>query len=403
MHAREINFFDPELARDPYPAYEALQRDAPALWSDQLYGWVITRHEDCAALLRDRRMSSARMPRLFAMLYGQTPIDPASVTYEHHTRTMLFADPPEHTRLRATMARAFTPRALAAYREPIARTVAHALDTFTAGTAGDAQTGFARPISGAVIAEIMGVPAADRAQVAAWTAAAIGFLRGAAGGPELQAAVEQALRQFLAYVEGLIAERREHPREDLISFLVEAHEQERLSDWELSNQTVQLIAAGQFTIDETIGMSILTLLEHPDQLARLKASPELWEGAVEECVRHTTPAQAIHRIVAEPVELHGETLRAGDLVYLFLGAANSDARVFPEPRRFDVARPEASRHLGFAVGPHFCLGASLARIELHTALRGFFERLPDVRLAGAPAPLPAGIFARALLSLPLAW
>ena len=403
MHAREINFFDPALASDPFPAFEALQRDAPALWSDALYGWVITRHEDCSALLRDRRMSSARMPRLFAMLYGQTPIDPASVTYEHHTKTMLFADPPEHGRLRATMARAFTPRALEAYREPIARTVARALDEFAAGGGGDVVTGYARPISGAVIAEIMGVPAADRAQVSAWTAAAIGFLRGAAGGPELLAAVEDALRRFLDYAQGLIEDRRKSPREDLISFLVEAHEQERLSDWELSNQTVQLIAAGQFTIEETIGMSVLTLLEHPDQLDRLKADPALWETAVDECARFTTPAQVIHRIAAEPVELHGQTLRAGDLVYLFLSAANSDARIFPEPRRLDVGRAEASRHLGFAAGPHFCLGASLARLELRAALRSFFERLPAVRLAGPPVPLPAGVFARALLSLPVAW
>lgn len=401
--APEINFFDPELARDASALFQRLQDERPAYWSSQLHGWVITRHADCVALLRDRRLSSARMPRLFAMLYGQTPIDPASVTYEHHTRTMLFADGAEHTRLRSTMARAFTPRALAAYREPLARVVARRLDAIAGAGRCDAQAEYARPLAGAMIDELMGVPESDRPQVNAWTQTAIGFLRGAAGGAALVAAVEDTLRSFVAYVEGLIAERRARPREDLISFLIEGHEQGLLSDWELAHQIVQLTAAGRFTIDETIGMTIATLLQDPAAPGRLRAAPELWPNAIEECTRYTTPTQAIHRVVAEPVELHGSTLAPGDLLYLFLGPANRDPRVFADPHVLDIARAEASRHIAYAGGPHFCLGATLARMELETAVRAIFERFPTLRLERPPETLQAGVFVRALQSLPLAW
>ncbi len=314
---------------------------------------------------------------------------------------MLVADPPDHTRLRTLVQKAFTPRMVERLRPRIETLVEEALNA--AGERGgmDLVADLAYPLPVTVIAELLGVPVEDRAAFRRWSDALVGALDPVA--PANRRGAVLAARDALhAYLRQVIAERRADPRDDLISRLVEAEEQgDRLSGPELLAMGVLLLVAGHETTVNLISNGVNALLNHPDQLARLHREPELIEPAVEELLRYDSPVQLTGRVALEALELGGQRVEPGQMVTLMLGAANRDPRVFADPGRLDLGR-DPNPHLAFGRGIHFCLGAPLARLEGQIAIGALIRRFPGLRLAGVPERRPT-VTLRGFVSLPLAW
>lgn len=314
-------------------------------------------------------------------------------------RNLLSLDPPDHTRLRRLVQPSFMPRALEALRPRIQAIADELLDAVESAAAERGETApnrsldlveaYAYPLPMMVISEMLGVPREDRPQIRAWSEA---FLQSQAP----TETTRRVLVDFSAYLRDLFARKRRLPADDLTSQLVLAEEEgDTLSDEELLSMIFILIVAGHVTTVHLIGNAVLALLNHPDQLARLKANPELVKGAVEETLRFWGPVEmASPRYAREVLSLGNETIAQGQVVFPVLAAANRDPERFPDPDRFDIARPDASRHIAFGKGVHLCLGAPLARIEGQVALGTLLRRLPDLRLAEpmAAAPLHPSLF-----------
>ncbi len=314
---------------------------------------------------------------------------------------MLVVDPPDHTRLRTLVQKAFTPRVVERLRPRIEALVKEALDEAEARGSMDLVADLAYPLPVTVIAELLGVPVEDRSAFRRWSDALVGALDPVAL-TDRRSAVLAARDALHAYLERVVAERRAAPRDDLISRLVEAEEQgDRLSGPELLAMGVLLLVAGHETTVNLIGNGINALLAHPDQLARLRDEPELIEPAVEELLRYDSPVQLTGRVALEELELGGRRVEPGQMLMLLLGAANRDPRVFAEPERLDLGR-DPNPHLAFGRGIHFCLGAPLARLEGQIAIRELVRRFPTLRLAGTPERRPT-VTLRGFASLPLTW
>ena len=390
----EFNLLLPEVHDDPYPLYRRLREHDPVHQSP-LGFWVLTRHADVAALLRDPRMSSdprnaVRVRELQASLPDQWREAPS----------MLFLDPPDHTRLRRLVNKAFTPAAVERLRPRVEQLVGDALDRAAAAGGMDLVAELAYPLPITIICELFAVPPADRQQFRAWSSALVYLLDPVLATDALERAVDarQALR---AYVGALVAERRARRGPDLLSALVAAEDDGgRLSEQELVSMCLLLLIAGHETTVNLIANGALALLRHPDQWARLVASPALAGGAVEELLRYDSPVQLTSRSALADVEVAGRHVRQGDELLLLLGAANRDPEQFPDPDRLDLER-QGVRHLAFGGGAHFCLGAPLARLEARVALAALATRLPGLRLAGEPRRRDT-ITLRGLQRLPVA-
>ncbi|WP_224282501.1 cytochrome P450 [Streptomyces sp. LS1784] len=370
--------YTPEARRDPYPLYARMRRESPVHRSAQGI-WHLTRYTDVDAALGDLRLSNDRdrMTRALGGLGGN--LKALSRLTNRLGRVMTNTDPPDHARLRKLANRAFTARRVEALRDGIQATVDQLIDeAVAAGPTMDLIEAIASPLPLSVVCELFGIPPEDRPQVKTWFRR-LGNLT--AGIEQAEAAVDQ----YEEYLSGLIRQRRSEPGDDLISALVatQAHD-DRLTDSELLSTCFVLITAGDETTANLIGNGVLALLRHPDQLARLREDPALIRTAVEELARYDTPTQSIVRVVAEDVEIGGQLLREGELVYPFLAAANRDPDRFEDPDRLDLARPR-NRHLSFGTGPHFCLGGPLARLQTEVAVGTLVRRLPHLRLADEAA------------------
>ncbi|WP_331744575.1 cytochrome P450 [Kitasatospora sp. NBC_01300] len=389
--------YTPEARRDPYPFYARMRRESPVHRSAQGI-WYLTRYADIDAALGDLRLSNDRdrMTRALSGLGGN--LKALSRLTDRLGRVMTNTDPPDHARLRKLVNRAFTARRVEALRDGIQAVVDDLIDRAVAqGPAMDFIEAVASPLPLAVACELFGIPPEDRPQVKTW------FRRIGNLAADIEQA-EAAVDQYEEYLSRLIRQRREDPGDDLISALVTTQAtDDRLTDSELLSTCFVLITAGDETTANLIGNSTLALLRHPDQLARLREDPALIRTAVEELARYDTPTQAIVRVVAQDVEIGGRTLREGELVYLFLSAANRDEERFEDPDRLDLARTR-NRHLTFGTGPHFCLGGPLAKLQTELAVGTLVRRLPRLGLAdGAvldwrPSPLQ-----RHLCALPLTY
>jgi cytochrome P450 len=406
--ADAFDFTRPAFRRDPYATYRALRESAPLHCVQGAIGrfWVLTRHADVTAVLRDPRMSVERVARLAPapLAPGTDPesLHPLARALRVFSRVMLFRDPPDHTRLRGLVGRAFTPRMVEALRPRIAALVHELLAPLADGAAFDVVTELAEPLPILVIAELLGLPAGDRQDLKRWSDDLAALLDGSIAlqhlGPASQSAVE-----VLAYLREQLAARRRSPREDLISAMLAARDRdENLDDDEILATTLLVMGAGHETTTNLIGNAVLALLRHPDQLARLRREPGLGPAAVEEFLRFDSPVQATARVARTPIELHGRTIPAGEEIGLLLGAANRDPDAFPEPDRFDVGRGDA-RHLSFGHGVHFCLGANLARLEAELAVAGLLARAPRLAAAASDDTLEwrPGWLLRGLLRLPV--
>ena len=381
------------MAQDPYPVYAALRERDPVHRSRLANAWLFSRHADADAILRDHR-SFASDPRKGRLTRRQRAMLPPAEEF-----TMLTLDPPDHTRLRALVNKAFTSRAIDAMEAHIRATTAALLDEVDA-TGFDLMSTLAQPLPVVVVAGMLGVPAEDRDRFRLWSDRRARLLEPTVSARE-RAVAMQAARDFDGYFRPIIAERRVEPRDDILSALVQAEDEgERLSERETLNMLRLLIMAGNETTTNLIGNGMLALLRNPDQLRRLREDPGLIPPAVEELLRYDAPAQAFFRRALADCEVNGFELRKGDNIILLIGAANRDAQAFDDPDRLDVGRAECP-HLSLSRGIHYCLGAQLARLEARIVFETLLERFPEIELLDHRPRFRSGVVLRGLRSLPL--
>lgn len=385
---------DPRLVVDPYPVYRRMREAAPVYWDPDSDTWYLTRHADVVALLRDPRLSS-RLPGRVGSQEG-----PYRMPF-----AMINDDPPEHTRLRRLANRAFTPRMVEQLRPRVEHIVGGLLDSVQHREGMDVVADLGYPLPITVIADMFGLPEELHDDFQRWSVAIIRAAdlnrSGSDATPAEETALVQDLADYRAAVLTLIARRRRDPGDDLISALVHVRDDgDALSEPELLGICSLLIMAGHVTTTALIGAGVLALLQHPDQLDRLRHDQQLVGPAVEELLRYCSPATMATRAAGEDIEIGDKTIRAGQIVSLVLAAANRDPDVFVDPDLLDLGR-DPNPHVGFAHGVHFCLGAPLTRLETQVALTTLLQRFPRLRLAGDPAPWPA-MSVRGLAALPVA-
>ncbi len=369
-----FNPMDPEFVADPYPTYHRLRAEEP-VHHNPLGFWVLTRYEDVVATLRDPRAIKEPIAAFVAARFG-APVP--SVGF-----SMLDRDPPDHTRLRGLVSKAFTPKMVEQLRPDVQALVDGLLDRVEGAGTMDLIEEFAYPIPVTVICLMLGVPVEDRERFKQWGLDIARGLDAIMLPPDSEVARRSMVsRLALAeYFRELIAERRATPRADVLSGLIAAEEAgDRLSEHELLATCILLLIAGHETTVNLIGNGTLALLRHPDQLRLLRERPALIGGAVEELLRFDGPVQRTARIPSADITIDGRTIPKGDLVMPFIGAADRDPAQFPDPDRLDITRAD-NRHIAFGLGIHFCLGAPLARVEGQIAINTLLRRLPRLALA----------------------
>ena len=352
---------------DPYPTYEQLRRKDPVHRMRLIEAWALTRYEDVQDVLADHKRFTNAERNYDYMQY----------------RTFLDLDPPDHTRLRGLVSKAFTPRAVRELGPRIQELVDELLDAAAGKSRIDLISDFAFPLPVIVIAEMLGVPAQDRARFREWSddiALSVNPLLN----NEQIARVRQATEELFDYFEGIIEQRRHAPRNDMISALLAAEEEgDKLTHEELLSTLMLLLVAGNETTRNLIGNGMLALLKNPAQLRRLRDHPELLDSAINELLRYDSPVQIDARNAIDDVEIGGKRIAAGQRILAIVGAANRDPQAFASPDKLDIGRNEVS-HLSFGRGIHYCLGSPLAILEGRIAFTSLLARFPSMRLASEP-------------------
>jgi hypothetical protein len=396
-----IHLFGPEMLADPYPIYHRLRTADPVHWHPAINSWVLTRHRDVAAALVDPRFSAERT----AFMQQQAGHQELEPFFAFLSNRMIYTDGPRHTRLRTLVNKAFTPHAVEAMAPHIQQLVDGFLDRVQVQGHMDLIRDLAFPLPGTVIAEMLGVPPADRDQLKQWSDEFVRFF----ARPPAEVTAEdyqrdlRAAQAMTAYFRRIVTPLRAHPKKDLLSAMLQAEEAgDRLSEDELFANANLLMVAGHETTTNLIGNGVLALLHNPDQMQKLKDDPSLIPSAIEEFLRLVGPVQFTHRIAREDVEMGGKTIGKGQMVHLVLAAANRDPEQFPEPDRLDVTR-SPNHHLAFGGGHHVCLGAPLARLEVRIAFETLLRRLPGMRLATETLRYRELFNLRGLESLPIAF
>jgi cytochrome P450 len=399
------NIASPAHKAAPYPFYARLRAESPVhkvTLPDKQDAWLITRYADVAAALKDERFVKDKLNALTPGQAAKQPWVPGM--FKPLARNMLDVDAPDHSRLRALVHKAFTPRLVESMTERVQALTDDLLDRLLTNSRnngqGDLIRDYALPIPTTIIAEMLGVPVADQHKFHRWSSA---IVSSNATGWGMLLAIPPALA-FLRYLRKLVAARRAAPQDDLVSMLVVAEEAgEKLSGDELLSMVFLLLIAGHETTVNLIGNGTLALLENPGQMERLRTDPALIRPAVEELLRYASPLEtATERYAREDVMVEGVTIPRGGLVFAALASANRDERQFPSPDILDLTR-EPNRHLAFGLGLHYCLGAPLARLEGQIAINSLLRRVPDFQLAVAPSALRwrKGLVLRGLAGLPV--
>jgi hypothetical protein len=378
----EQQLTSPSLFDDPYPVYAHLREEHPAYWSDAWGAWLLTRYADVHGALRDPAsfVSNGRVEMTLDALPAELRAR-VSPLYDHFGTAMIHSDPPQHTRLRGLIRHAFTPRVIAALEPRVSELVAQLLDEVQDDDEFDLVSALAFVLPVTVIAELLGADPADRDRFKAWSDEIIAF-QGVGSGvdPALVEPSQDSLLDMKDYLRTLLRQRAATPRDDFMTELVNAEEGgRRLTEEELLSTCVTVLIAGHETTTSLISNAVYTLLRHEGASERLRREPTLIEPALEEVLRFESPKQRDPRLLARDVELHGQTLRAGELAILLLGAANRDPRQFDEPDVFVLDR-SPNRHIAFGFGIHFCLGSPLARLEGRIAISELLRRRPGLEL-----------------------
>ena len=394
----ELKQLPPEFYTDPFPYYRALREYEPV--KRQADGSVVlTRYADCEFVYKQPKLFSSDKKREFGPKYG------SSLLYEHHTTSLVFNDPPLHTRVRRLIVGALSPKAIALTQPGLVALVDQLLEVMEERGRVDLIEDFAAAIPIEIIGNLLGVPRAEREPLRGWSLAILGALE-----PVITPAAfergNHAVQGFLAYLEGLVARRRARPGDperDVLTRLIQGEapaskDGERLSAPELLHNCIFLLNAGHETTTNLIGNGLVALQQFPEQRRRLLAEPEMIKSAIEEVLRYESSNQLGNRITVEAVEVGGVTLAAQTPITLCIGAANRDPAQFPDPERFDIGRTP-NRHLAFGSGIHQCAGMGLARLEGEVAISRFLARFPRYELAGAPVRGGRARF-RGFLSVP---
>jgi hypothetical protein len=369
----------PAFLADPYPVYHALRELRPVhrMASGSVF---LTRHADLETVYKDTALYSSDKRVEFRPKFGESPL------YEHHTTSLVFNDPPLHTRIRRIIAGALSPRAVAEMEGPVEVLVEGLLDRMAERVEADLIEDFAALIPVEVIGNLLDVPRGDRGPLRDWSLAILGALEPVLTAEQL-ARGNRAVTEFLGYLEGLVAERRRRPgdpEKDVLTRLIAGEgDGGRLSETELLQNCIFILNAGHETTTNLIGNGLVLLAEWPGERRRLIEDPTLIRSAVEEMLRMESSNQLGNRMTTREVEIGGERLPAGTSITLCIGAANRDPTVFPAPDRFDIAR-KPNRHLAFASGPHQCVGLAVARLEGRIAIERFLSRFPRYELSGRP-------------------
>ncbi|MGH7348747.1 MAG: cytochrome P450 [Candidatus Rokuibacteriota bacterium] len=391
----QFNPMDPAFVADPYPMYHRLRAEDPVHHSP-LGFWVLTRYPDVMVTLRDPRLIKEPIAAFVAARFGMAVPPGLGLS-------MLDRDPPDHTRLRSLVSKAFTPRALERLRPEIQQIVDGLLAEVEARGSMDLIEEFAYPLPVRVICEMLGVPVKDHERFKAWGLDIARGLDAIMLPPDSEVGQRSVSgrRALAGYFRELIAERRAAPRDDMLSALIAAEEAgDKLNEEELLATCILLLVAGHETTVNLIGNGTLALLRHPDQLQKLREHPGLIGTAVEELLRFDGPVQRTARIPSEDVTIGGQTIGKGEMVMPFLGAADRDPTQFPDPDRLDITRAD-NRHIAFGMGIHFCLGAPLARMEGQIAINTLLGRLPKLALATDRPEFRQSLTLRGLRSLPV--
>ena len=392
---------DPDVIDNPIPVLKHLQETDPVHWSDRLNGWVITGYEDARRILTDEQISADRL----------TPF------YEHQSRAMqqriselirylntwvAFKDPPEHTRLRTLMNKVFTRAAVRDLRPAIERAVDRLLDDIDDRSEVDFIQSFAYPLPAAVIMNMLGLPHEDTEALKDWSNKMQLFIGGATTSSEKYSLAERGAIDMARYFRDVIFEREKNLGDDMISKLLTIRQEgESLTEDEVIGTSMLFLFGGHETTTNLLGNGVRAFLGHPEQLVKLRERPELIRSAVEEVLRYDGPTGATVRVVKEDHVLHGRRLSRGDRVFVMINAANHDDRVFERPNKFDIER-NPNPHLTFNYGPHFCLGAPLARLEGEIAFLRLFARFPAMRLTADRYRYMDTLVMRGVRSMPIA-
>lgn len=414
-----LNLQREEIRVNPYPFYEQLRNHDPIHWDEEMGFWVLTRYVDIDSLYTDERFSRAQgLMRGFARL-TESEQKIAAPVYHSFSQTVFYADPPYHTHLRGLMNHAFTPRRVERLRPTIQRIVDELLDVAQTQDTADLIHHLAYPLPVMVIAELLGLPGSDRVRFKQWSDdlfAILGTVRHKSS--DLLERAARSLEEMTNYVRELSRKRRESPRDDLLTALLSVTEGEEcphphavavhataeaspaLTAEELVANINILLSTGHETTTHLIGNGLLALLQHPDQLERLRQQPGLFDSAIEEMLRYDNPVQITYRSALADANIKGKLIRKGDLVNTIIAAANRDPQRFSNPDCFDITRNQG-RHLGFGVGVHFCIGAPLVRLEAEIAFETILRRFPDIHLASESLVWQEHPIFRGLKSLPV--
>ncbi|MEH6948470.1 cytochrome P450 [Bacillus sp. JJ634] len=365
----------PEFLRNPYPIYDNLRSNNPIYRGNSFKypGWYITGYEEAVAILKDH-----------INFKNRTPLPQTSKKYEHlkniQNDMMLFKNQHDHKRLRMLVSKVFSPSVVENYRPYIEETVNDLLNKVQNKRQMDIVTDFAFPLASLIIAKILGVPSEERNQFREWAVSLIETIDFTRTRGTLVNGNDTTML-LIVYFKKLIKKRKQAPQDDLISMLIREEQYgDQLTDEELLATCILLVIAGHETTVNLISNSILTLLNHPEQLRMLKENPLLIKTAVEEFLRYESPTQMTARIALEDIELNGVTIKKGEQVYIMLGAANRDPKKFVEPNVLDITR-NLNPHLAFGYGIHFCLGSSLARLEAQIAIQTLLQQMEHLQLA----------------------
>lgn len=397
-----IDVIAPAFKANPFPFYAHLRAEAPVFPVTipvKRRAWLVTRYDDVLQVLKDERFAVNRRNAMTpAQLKKQPWIPPMLKPLEQN---MLSLDSPDHTRLRTLVHKAFTPRLVEGMRGQIQTLTNELLDRVEAQGHMDLIADFALPLPLTIIGRILGVPAKDNPKFRSWTKTIT-----AAGTQNSLARLVPTFLRFVIYMKKLIKERRAHPQDDLITALVQASDGgDSLHENEILGMIMLLLIAGHETTVNLIGSGTLALLEHPEQMEKLRQEPALVKSAIEELLRFVCPVEtSSERYACEDITLAGTTIPRGELVMAVVGSANRDEHYFENPDALDIAR-EPNKHLAFGLGPHYCLGAPLARLEGQIAIPTLLQRMPYLRLAVSPEQLRwrGTLFLRGLEALPVSF
>ncbi|HLN65276.1 MAG TPA: cytochrome P450 [Symbiobacteriaceae bacterium] len=376
----------PEMRLNPFPLYAMMRQNGGLLPIPDQHLWNVFRYDDVKTVLTDHKRFSSQ--------FSPDQSGPGS---------LITSDPPRHTELRSLLTKAFTPRAIAALEPRIRQLTTELLDRVMEQGEIDLVGDLSAALPVMVIAEMLGIPPEDRVMFKQWSDKVVESADVVLGRHSLEpGATAGAWAEMVAYFRRVIAERRQDPRDDLISNLIAAEiDGERLSEIDILNFAWLLLVAGNETTTNLITNTVITWLEHPLELERLRADPTLLPGAIEEVLRYRSPVQAMFRITAEPVEIAGQTIPAGERVIAWIGSANRDETIFADADAYLIGR-DPNPHIAFGHGIHFCLGAPLARLEARIALGAVLERLHDLtRVDGAPLEPVSGFIVHGVKKLPL--